>query len=167
MDNINTDFLISRMEDFYEVWSDGYTGDPRTVAAKLADYNTGSRQTAKKTMKTPTLLCERTRKVYAISEAQKIEALGLKCRIIHVGKTQLDAIDGSTISNALTANGKWSLDSVFTDRDAKLVVHVPDDGAPQSVGLDIETDEGFCLYLACLRDLVRRDKILDLGTLAS
>ena len=155
--------LIDRLEDFHEVWSDGFAGDPATVAKQLADYNTGSVQTAKRIMKTPTLLREATSKADAIAEAEEFKKCGLKCRIEHVGKRRLDVVDAATIMDTLTDHGSNPLDSVYTDRDARLILHVAEEGT-QPVYIDTETEDGFCLYLACLRDLVRRNMILDVDT---
>ncbi len=152
--------LISRMEDFHEVWSDGFIGDSMTVAARLADYNIGSMQTAKQIMRSPTLLREAMKRADAIAEAQEFEACGLKCRIEHVGKSRLDAVDDATIISALTANGVWPLDRVFTDCNAKAILHVAENEVAEPICLDTETEEGFYVFLACLRDLVRRSMIL-------
>lgn len=153
-------FLIERIEDFHEVWSDGFTGDPATVAKQLADYSIGSLQTAKRTMKTPTLLREAASKISAISEAKEFEACGLRCHIEHVGRSRLDAVDEATIVETLTVQRSVKLNCVFTDSDAKLIFYVTEKVA-RPVYIDTETEDGFCLYLACLRYLVRRNMIGD------
>lgn len=155
-------FLIERIEDFHEVWSDGFTGDPTTVARKLADYNVGSLQTAKRIMKTPMLLREATSKVHAIAYAEEFENCGLKCRIEHVGRRRLDVIAESTIIDTLTVQGSVPLSSVYTDHDAKFIFHTTEDITP--IYIDTETDEGVCQYLACLRFLIRRNMLRELDT---
>ena len=159
----DSNLLISRIEDFYEVWSYGFTGDPATVAKQLADYDVGSLQTAKRTMKTPTLLREAASRKSALAEAAEYENCGLKCEIVHVGKSKLDAIDESAIIDTLTIQRSVPLASVYTDRDAKLIFHMATT-TPTAICVDTETEEGFCLYLACLRHLVRRDMIRDVDT---
>jgi hypothetical protein len=154
--------LIDRIEDFHEVWSDGFTGDPATVAKQLAAYDIGSLQTAKRTMKAPTLLREAASRIQAIAEAAEFENCGLRVRIEHVGKSRLDAIGDSIIINTLTLQRSVPLAAVYTDHNAKLIFHMTNN-APTEIYIDTESEEGFCLYLACLRHLVRRNMIRELN----
>ena len=161
MSATNATLLIERIENFHEVWSDGFNGDFLTVAKRLADYNTGSLQTAKRTIKTPTLLSCPSSRIEAVTHAAEFEKCGLNCRIRHIGKSRLDAVADSTIIDTLTLQGSVPLTSVYADQDAKFIFHTAKDGIT-GINIDSETEEGFCLYLACLRHLVRRNMIQEL-----
>ena len=155
----DTTALIRQIEDFYEVWSNGFDGDPKVVAKQLAELCVGSLRTARRALLYPTLLVEAMSRSGAELEMARLSETGLKCRLHHVGKSRLDSFDESLIHNKLTLSGNIGLDDVCVDAGGRQILYFVNDVRHEH-HFELDSDDGFILYLACLRFLLSKNKVI-------
>lgn len=152
---MNVDSIVNGLENFYEVWSDGVSGDIIDVQKKLSDLETLSIQTAKKIINEPHMLRQECSKSLAEKEIGYFEQTGLKCKMVHVGPKLLNQYTEKEIENFL-CEVPGGIDSAFIKEvETGTYALFSKDGR-----VEIDYDEiGFYFYLSCLRYLAVKGRI--------
>lgn len=153
--------IIEGVENFWEVWITGRSGDVLAVQRRLCDHFLISRQCAKDMLKQPTLAYPATHKQSAENEARILESLGVTCEVRHVGPEWLNrfaehdiaeslcAINGGTLAGMFLAPGDTMKYAIFKSNGEIIpIMEFREDG-----------EDSYRFYLACIRFLARRSLI--------
>lgn len=147
--------IVDGLENFYDVWSDGVSGNVIEVQKKLADLETISIQTAKNIIKEPKPIRCQSSKNVAEEEIKHFEGTGLKCKLVHVGPELLDQYTNDEIEQFLHSMNK-GIDTFYISA-VKPRTYALFSGSER---IFVNYDEvEFFLYLSCLRYLALKGRV--------
>ncbi|MCG7547490.1 hypothetical protein [Pseudoalteromonas sp. Of7M-16] len=152
---MKTELIVEGLENFYDLWSCGVSGNALEVARKISEIEICDLQLAKKIIKEPVHLRIELGLDMALDEKHYFERTGLKCKLVHVGPDLLNQYSASEtekfiidavgcIQNANIRETKKGTFSLFSNDEL--------------VEVEYEEDN-FFLYLASLRYLALKNKV--------
>ena len=154
-EKLKIELIVEGLENFYEVWSDGPTGDVLEVAKKIADIETLSLQTAKEILRKPARLRYESSLEVALGEKKYFEKTGLKCKLVHVGPGLLNQYSKKEIESFIIDQvGSLEVANIREIKPNMVALFSDDDQVPVTYD-----EENFYLYLASLRYLALENKI--------